>query len=266
MILLEAVRVRELPSQEGFPFDVPVIKQLGELRFETPVTVFIGENGTGKSTLLEGIAAAVHAITIGGDSIDQDETLAHARRLASRMVLSWKAKTQRGFFLRAEDFFNFTKELAKTRKQMESEIERVKVEYKDHSPLAQGLARAPFARSIGDMEARYGKDPDARSHGEAFLQIFKARFVPDGLYILDEPEAPLSPVRQLALIAMMKGMVDQGCQFLVSTHSPMLMAYPGATIMSIDDIPMKKVAFDDIEHVKIMRLFLNDPDNFLSRL
>ncbi len=266
MIVLESVRMRDLTAQEGFPFDVPVIKQLGELRFETPVTVFIGENGTGKSTLLEGLAAAVHAITIGGDSVDRDETLAHARRLASRVVLSWKVRTQRGFFLRAEDFFNFSKELAKSRKQMELEIERVKVEYKDHSPLAQGLAQAPFAKSIGEMEARYGKDPDARSHGESFLQLFKARFVPNGLYILDEPEAPLSPVRQLALIAMMKDMVDQGCQFLVATHSPILMAYPGATILSLDDVPMKQIAYDDIEHVKIMRMFLNDPDNFLSRL
>ncbi len=266
MIVLESVRMRELPGQEGFPFDVPVIKQLGELHFETPVTVFIGENGTGKSTLLEGIAAAVHAITIGGDSIDRDETLAHARKLASRMVVSWKAKTQRGFFLRAEDFFSFSKALAKTRKEMEAEIERVRVEYKDHSPLAQGLAKAPFARSIGEMEARYGKDPDGRSHGESFLHLFKARFVPNGFYILDEPEAPLSPVRQLALIAMMKDMVDQGCQFLVATHSSILMAYPGATILSLDDVPMKKIAFDDIEHVKIMRMFLNDPDNFLSRL
>ncbi len=266
MIVLESVRIRELHVQEGFPFNVPVIAQLGELRFETPVTVFIGENGTGKSTLLEGIAAAVHAITISGDSIDRDETLAHARRLASRMVVSWKVKTQRGFFLRAEDFFSFSKVLAKTRKEMEAEIERVRVEYKDHSPLAQGLAKAPFARSLGEMEARYGKDLDARSHGESFLQLFKARFVPNGFYILDEPEAPLSPVRQLALIAMMKDMVEQGCQFLVATHSPILMAYPGATILSLDDVPMKKIAFDDIEHVKIMRMFLNDPDNFLNRL
>ncbi|MBN2153453.1 MAG: AAA family ATPase [Candidatus Lokiarchaeota archaeon] len=266
MIVLESVRLREVPASEGFPFSVPAIKQLGELRFEAPVTVFIGENGTGKSTLLEGIAAAVHAITIGGDSVDRDETLAHARKLASRMVLAWAVKTHRGFFLRAEDFFNFSKELAKSRKQMEAEIERVKVEYKDHSPLAQGLAKAPFAKSISEMDARYGKDPDARSHGESFLQLFKARFVPNGLYILDEPEAPLSPVRQLALIAMMKDMVDQGCQFLVSTHSPILMAYPGANILSLDDVPMKRVAFDDVEHVRIMRMFLNDPDNFLSRL
>jgi predicted ATPase len=265
MIVLESVRMRNLPAIEGFPFTVPVIKQLGELRFETPVTIFIGENGTGKSTLLEGIAAAVHAITIGGDSMDRDETLAHARKLASRMVLSWKVKTQRGFFLRAEDFFNFSKELAKTRKQMEAEIERVKVEYKDHSLLAQGLAKAPFAKSLGEMEARYGKDLDARSHGESFLHLFKARFVPN-FYILDEPEAPLSPVRQLALVAMMKDMVEQGCQFLVATHSPILMAYPGATILSLDELPITKIAFDDIEHVKILRMFLNDPDNFLSRL
>lgn len=266
MIVLQSIRLRAGAKSNDFPFSVPVIQQLGELCFESPVTVFIGENGTGKSTLLEGIAAAIHAITIGGNNIDQDETLDHARTLAASMVLSWTVKTRRGFFLRAEDFFNFSKELARTRKQMEAEIERVKVEYADSSPLAQGLAKAPFVSSLHEMESRYGKDLDARSHGESFLQLFKARFVPNGLYVLDEPEAPLSPVRQLALVAMMKDMAGQGCQFLVATHSPILMAYPGATILSLDDVPMKKVAFDDIEHVKFMRMFLNDPENFLNRL
>nr|MDO8114819.1 heme ABC transporter ATP-binding protein CcmA [Candidatus Sigynarchaeota archaeon] len=266
MILLESVKMRDVPENEGFPFTVPVIKNLGELRFETPVTIFIGENGTGKSTLLEGIAASINSITIGGDDIGKDETLSHARRLAKHMILVWKFKSQRGFFLRAEDFFNFSKMLNKTRKEMEVEIERVKTEYEGHSKLAQDLAKAPFVSSIAAMESRYGTDLDGRSHGESFMQLFKARFVPNGFYILDEPEAPLSPVRQLALIAMMKDMVEQGCQFLIATHSPILMAYPGATILSLDDIPLKKITFDEIEHVKLLRAFLNDPDNYLRRL
>ena len=266
MILLESVKMREFPSNAEYPFTVPVIKSLHELRFETPVTIFIGENGTGKSSLLEGIAAAIHAITIGGESVDKDETLIRARLLAKYMVLTWKFKSQRGFFLRAEDFFNFCKQLNKTRAEMETEIDRVKKEYVGHSKIAQDLAKAPFVSSITEMESRYGKNLDARSHGESFLKLFQARFVPNGFYILDEPEAPLSPVRQLSLITMMKDMVDQGCQFLVATHSPVLMAYPDATILSLDDVPIKNVAYEDIEHVKFMRTFLNDPDNFIHRL
>ena len=266
MVLLESIKMKKFPDTENFPFSVPVLKQLGELRFESEVTIFIGENGTGKSTLLEGIAAAIHAITIGGESVDKDKTLAHSRLLAKYMVLTWKFKSQRGFFLRAEDFFNFCKQLNKTRQEMETEIERVRVEYAGHSKMAQDLAKAPFTASIADMESRYGKDLDARSHGESFLKLFQARFVPHGFYILDEPEAPLSPVRQLALIAMMKEMVHQGCQFLVATHSPILMAYPDATILSLDEAPIKKIAYEDIEHVKFMRAFLNDPDNYIRRL
>jgi predicted ATPase len=266
MVLLESIKMRKFPDNEEFPFTVPVIKSLGELRFETNVTIFIGENGAGKSTLLQGIAAAIHAITIGGESVDKDVTLANARLLARYMTLTWKLKSPRGFFLRAEDFFNFCRQLNKTRREMETEIERVKVEYQGHSKMAQDLARAPFVSSIADMESRYGKDLDARSHGESFLKLFQARFVPHGFYILDEPEAPLSPVRQLSLIAMIKEMVDQDCQFLVATHSPVLMAYPGATILSLDDVPIKNVAYEDIEHVKFMRAFLTDPDNFIHRL
>lgn len=149
---------------------------------------------------------------------------------------------------------------------METEIERVKKEYTNHSKMAQDLAKTPFVSSIAEMEFRYGKDLDARSHGESFLKLFQARFIPHGFYILDEPEAPLSPVSQLSLITMIKEMVDQGCQFLVATHSPILMAYPDATILSLDDVPIKKIVYEDIEHVKFMRAFLNDPDNFVHRL
>ncbi|HME56204.1 MAG TPA: AAA family ATPase [Candidatus Lokiarchaeia archaeon] len=266
MVLLEAVKMKKLPENGNFPFSVPVIKSLGELKFENDITIFIGENGTGKSTLLEGIAAATHAITIGGESVDIDESLDHARLLARYMILSWKLKSHRGFFLRAEDFFDFCKQLNRTRAEMETEIERVNAEYEGHSKMAQDLARAPFVSSIAEMESRYGKDLDARSHGESFLKLFQARFVPNGFYILDEPEAPLSPVRQLALITMMKDMVNQGCQFLIATHSPVLMAYPNATILSLDDVPIKNVAYEDIEAVKFMRAFLKDPDNFLRRL
>lgn len=114
---------------------------------------------------------------------------------------------------------------------------------------------------------RYGENLDAKSHGEGFLQLFQARFVPDGLYLLDEPEAPLSPQRQLALIAMMKDMIEQrSAQFVMATHSPILMGFPGAQIVTFDVVPPCVVKYEDTEHVRLTRDFLSNRESFLRHL
>ena len=139
-------------------------------------------------------------------------------------------------------------------------------EYKDRSSYAQGLAMGPAAASLGDMERRYGVDLDANSHGQSFLKLFQSRFVPGGLFLLDEPEAPLSPQSQLALIAMLADMVAQEGQFIVATHSPILLAFPGARIYSFDDGPVRAVEYASLDHVTLTRDFLNAPERFLRHL
>ena len=116
------------------------------------------------------------------------------------------------------------------------------------------------------MERRYGDGLDSQSHGESFLALFQSRFVPGGLYLLDEPEAPLSPLHQLSLLAAIKAMVEQDAQFVIATHSPIVMAYPGATILNFDTTPVSPVGYDDLEHVNLMRDFLNGPEAFLRHL
>ena len=116
------------------------------------------------------------------------------------------------------------------------------------------------------MEVHYGVDLDVNSHGESFLKLFQSRVVPGGLYLLDEPEAALSPQSQLAFLAMIKDSVDDGSQFLIATHSPILMAIPGATIFSFDQCPVGEVEFEDLEHVNLMRDFLARPERFLRHL
>ena len=116
------------------------------------------------------------------------------------------------------------------------------------------------------MEVRYGEYLDANSHGESVLKLFQSRLVPGGLYLLDEPEAALSPQSQLAFLAMIKDSVDDGSQFLIATHSPILMAIPGATIFSFDQCPVGEVEFEDLEHVNLMRDFLARPERFLRHL
>lgn len=264
--LLTVALKRERDAGAGFPFTVPAIGSLAPLDLAAPVTLFVGENGSGKSTLLEGIAAAARLPSVGADEVATDRTLAAQRRLGDVLRLTWSKRTHRGFFLRAEDFFGFQRRLATDRVAFEARLGELDAEYRDRSAYAKGLAAGPVRASLADMERRYGRDPDARSHGHAFLNLFQGRVVPSGLYLLDEPEAPLSPQNQLGLLAVLLEMVSQAAQFVIATHSPILLAFPGAKIYSFDRIPVAAVAYEDLDHVVLTRDFLNDPGAFLRRL
>jgi predicted ATPase len=253
-------------SSRKFPFNVPAIRTLPELSFDSAVTFFVGENGSGKSTLLEGIALSAGLPTVGSTAASDDQTLAAQRTLAKTLKLVWNRRTRRGFFLRAEDFFGYTKAMAKLRAELLQELVEIGENYKDRSEYAKGLAMGPAAGSLADMERRYGTDLDANSHGQSFLKLFQSRFVPGGLFLLDEPEAPLSPQSQLALMALMGEMIAQDAQFIVATHSPILLAFPDARIYSFDDGPVREVEYASLEHVLITRDFLNAPERYLNRL
>lgn len=253
--------------QPRFPFTVPTIASLDTLDLDTPVTCFVGENGSGKSTLLEAIAiaAALPSAGAAGRAMD-DETLHAQSFLAKALTLTWHTRSMRGFFLRAEDFFGFQHLLQRERQEFLATLERMEQDYADSSAKAKQLAMGPVKASLQDMERRYGADPDAKSHGEAFLHFFQNRLVPRGLYLMDEPEAALSPQRQLALLAMMFDLVADGAQFIIATHSPLLLAFPGARIYSFDDPPVAAVPWDQVEHVRLTRDFLATPERYLRNL
>jgi predicted ATPase len=260
------VGLKRRRDSTAFPFSVPAVRTLAALDVSARVTFFVGENGSGKSTLLEGIAAAAHLPSVGANDLDRDASLAGQRGLATALQLTWAKRTHRGFFLRAEDFFGFQRRLAAERVDFERRLVELDQEYADRSAYAKGLAAGPVRSSLAEMERRYGKDPDARSHGQAFLNLFQQRFVPDGLYLLDEPEAPLSPQNQLGLVAILLEMVRTDAQFIIATHSPILLAFPGAVLYSFDHLPVRPVAYGDLDHVTLTRDFLNDPGAFLRRL
>jgi len=250
----------------GFPFSLPAVKTLPDLSFDTPVTFFVGENGSGKSTVLEAIALAAGLPTVGSTDASKDATLEAQRAFAQALKLVWNQRTRKGFFLRAEDFFGFTKHLSQLRMELLQRISDIDVEYEGRSEWAKGLAKGPAAGSLADMERRYGVDLDANSHGQSFLKLFQSRFVPGGLYLLDEPEAPLSPQSQLGLLALISDMVEQEAQFIIATHSPILLAFPGARIYSFDKPPVSAVPYESLEHVSLTREFLNAPERFLRHL
>lgn len=266
MTQLLSATLKEGELQEGFPFSVPAVRSMGTLDMDVSVCLFVGENGSGKSTVLEALAVAIDLPAVGSGSVARDPSLEAQRRLARALRLVWRGRTHRGFFLRAEDFFGFQKALARQRVEHEAELRRLDEELREASPLARSLAMGVPRGSIHALEDRYGKNPDARSHGEAFLDLFKARLVPQGLYLLDEPEAALSPQSQLAFLDMIRASVEDGGQFIIATHSPILMAIPGARIFGFDEGSISVQRFEELESVALVRDFLQAPELFLRHL
>ncbi|MBV9409786.1 MAG: AAA family ATPase [Candidatus Eremiobacteraeota bacterium] len=250
---------------DAFPWTVPALRALREVRFRAPVTFLIGENGCGKSTLLEAIAVAVEARAVGAEDVKSDATLAGARRLAEAFEAVERGAPRVRSFFRAEDAFGFTKRIEREMAGIDAEADAMLNDEKA-GPFRRRLGANITRSSRSVLARRYGDDPHARSHGETFLGIVKAELLERGLYLLDEPETPLSPTRVLALLAMVNASASGGSQFVIATHSPILAALPGATILVFNGDKLVPTAYDDLEHVRVTRDFLNAPERFLRYL
>jgi predicted ATPase len=224
-----------------YPFSIPAIRGLGTLPFTAPVTFFVGENGSGKSTLLEAIAYQCGFNTAGGGRHHTHEVEASEAALGPRIRLSWLPKVTSGFFLRAESFWHFA-----------SYLDR--------------LAREDPSFNYGGYG---GRSLHEQSHGESFLSLFVHRFDSRArsIYLLDEPEAALSPARQLAFLRILHRHASSGrAQYIIATHSPILLGLPGAAIYSFDGGEIREVAWEETEHYQITKGFLNRPDLYLEEL
>lgn len=215
-----------------FPFDIPAFGRGIALDLPTPVTFFVGENGSGKSTLLEALAEICGFNPEGGSRDHHREAREDRSALAQALKLSWLPKMSDGFFMRAESFYNF----------------------------------ASYLDGVSDFTAYGGRSLHHQSHGESFLALFQNRFE-QGLYILDEPEAALSPQRQLAFLRIIHQLVTpRHAQFLIATHSPILLAYPGATLYQFEDGGIREVAYRDTDHYLVTKEFLSGPERMLQYL
>ncbi len=267
-MLLEAIEY-QAPANPPitFPFTVPVFASLRTATFESPITFLVGENGSGKSTFLETLACAADSITAGSESIRTDPTLMAVRNFSKHFKLIWTKRSRKGFFLRAEDFFGYAKQVAQMRAELEEEMAQVERDYSTagRSKTAKGLAMMPYTRELREIKQSYGEGGlDANSHGEGFFKFFQRRFTGEGLYLMDELEAALSPMRQLAFLRLLKESVGRGAQFVIATHSPIIMAYPGAAIWSFENGTICSSDYAQTEHVIITRDFLNHPETFLK--
>ncbi len=229
-----------VPSFGEFPYTIPAIGGLDEIDFEHPVTFFVGENGAGKSTLLEAIAVAWGLNPEGGSRNFRFATRNSHSGLNACLRLSRSARRVRdSYFLRAESYFNLATEI---------------------ESLDEGGLGPPIIGAYG------GRSLHEQSHGESFFALFMNRLRGDGFYVLDEPEAALSPSRQLAFLARLHELVQAGSQFLIATHSPILMAYPNASIFLMANGPPQITAYRDTEHFTVTRSFLANPDGMLDVL
>jgi predicted ATPase len=240
-VLAVQLRRDKVASFDEYPFSLPVVRNLERLELHPAVTFFVGENGSGKSTLLEGIAVAWGFNPEGGTKNFRFQTrVSHSVLHEYLRLIKGVHRPRDGFFLRAESLFNLASE----------------IEHLDREPA---LA-PPITDSYG------GRSLHEQSHGESFFAVMTHRFSGRGFYVLDEPESALSPSRQLAMIARVHELVRARSQFVIATHSPMLMAYPNAWIYQISEHGVHRVLLEDTEHYVVAKRFLNDTRQQLARL
>ena len=231
-----------MEGEEYFP-RIPTIRYLLDghsIYFESPVTFLVGENGTGKSTLLEAVAVGFGLNAEGGSRESEFETKRTHSDLYKLVALSRIRPPEDAFFLRAESFYN----------------------------LASNIDDVTDKDLVGrERRGKYGgKSLHAQSHGESFMALVKNRFQGNGLYLLDEPEAALSPRRQLELMKEMKRLTDRGAQFIIATHSPILMTFPEAGIYECSVSGIEEKRYEEMDHFTFTRDYLADPDKYLKEI
>lgn len=232
----------KIQDWNNYPFNIPILQSLDEMNITSKVCFFIGENGSGKSTLLEAIAHNFGLGKQGGSKNIQYKIIEEnaPQQLSSVLRLSWSRKPLSGYFIRAESFFNIASYLDKIKKE-------------------------PGGGAT--YEAYGGYSLHEQSHGESFLSLFKHRFSRPGFYLLDEPEAALSPQRQLSFLVILHKLQQySNTQFIIATHSPIILAYPNSQIFCFKDGKIEQVAYQDTEIYQIYSNFLNSPQRFLDKL
>lgn len=236
-----ALRREKVESFDRYPFCLPAIRSFEHLDLHPKLTFFVGENGSGKSTLLEAVAVSLGFNAEGGSrNFNFATRRSHSTLHECLRIAKGVRRPRTGYFLRAESFFNVA-----------TEIENLDAE--------PGLG-PPVIQSYG------GRSLHEQSHGESFMTLMTERFTGQGLYILDEPEAALSPQRQLAVLSRLHGLVREDSQFIIATHSPILMAYPDAWIYQCSEQGVERVAYEDTQHFQVTRDFLADPARMLREL
>ena len=246
-----------------YPYDVPAIKFAKNLDVSDAVTFLVGENGSGKSTLLEAIACRLQLPHLDGNSYEKNSFDA-AKTLLPYLELTWQIERSVGFFFRAEDFGDYLNSVHRVGTTIQNQIGDLGEDVPKHIK-EQMLESANY--QLKRIRRNFGQELNTFSHGEAYLHIMNKMIDTRGIYLLDEPEAALSPAKQLTLIAFIKHHLEtHNSQFIIATHSPILLAFPEASIFEITENSMDKTALENTEHYNITKSFLNNPEAYLRHL
>ena len=247
-----------------FPFSLPVFKKPFVLDFNRPVVIIAGDNGCGKSTLLEAIAYKLNLPTISSTSTVTDSTFDPSRELFDQVNIFWRNKTHNGMFFRAEDYIGFVRSVQMLKSDLGKDLKELEEQLRGYGlVLAQGLLKG----QVNELHSRYNGKLEEKSHGEGFLQILSSRIHGNGVYVLDEPEASLSPMKQLSLLSLlMQSATNSDAQFIIATHSPVLMGIPNSTIYYLNENGIAETAYEDTEHYQIYKSFLENRERFLRYL
>lgn len=245
-------RLRECAP--GYPGDTAVLRRFSRLDFSAPVTMLCGDNGCGKTTLIELLACKVRANRIGppqGALTGSQRAVAAA---ADDFHVVMGGRPAHSFLFTAEGFSQYVATLTAEKEFARAELDGLSGKY--GSDYARSLAAQPFAGTLAAIDHLYAAPLETQSHGQGFLDFFQSRLMPGGLYLMDEPEAALSHVNQLALIYLMQDAVSDGCQFVLATHSPILTACPGAAIYEIDEGRLTPTDYEHLSSVQFLSHFL----------
>lgn len=249
-----------LERTHPFPFDVPAIQFAKNIDVSNQITFFIGENGSGKSTLLETLACRLHLPHMDGYGYNK-KCFDSAKTILPFMELEWQIERSTGFFFRAEDFGDYLNSVHRN----DATIHRQLSDLEDDIPadILQQM-KDSANQQLHRVRKNFGQELDSFSHGEAYLHIMNRMVNQRGIYLLDEPEASLSPAKQLAFLYFLQEHLQHfNSQFIIATHSPVLMAYPNATIFEITENGMQKTPLEQTDHYTVTKLFLNNPSAFL---
>ena len=249
--------------ENPFPFNIPAVKFAKQIKLDERITIFVGDNGSGKSTLLETIALSLNIPLIGG-YIGSSAGFEAARSLKPYLDIEWGWQTDKGFFFRAEDFSHFIDAVEREKIRVQLELNELRGEVNDS--VIDKLSGS-MNYTLKTMIKNYGSNMQAYSHGEAYLTILQKQIHDKGVYVLDEPEAALSPLKQLSLIYfILEALKNKKAQFIIATHSPILMGLPGAALYEIQEDGMRRCEYKETEHYRITKTFLDNPDQYLRYL
>lgn len=257
MIYVKSINKKPGSHPATYPFSTSLICQFEEFTFTHPVTIFCGDNGSGKTSFMEILAERLSSIRIDTYGKENEK-----RKMIEKSTSSFTTALSRrpacNFFFQAEDFIRYIDHFEQMKQEAKEALREIDIEYADKSAFAKNQARGPHLDTLGSMSSMYANELMKISHGESFLEFFSSRLHPKGLYLLDEPEAALSYENQYVLALMVRESVRLDCQFIIATHSPVITAIPEAEVYQISQGQFTQVSYEEIDNVKFLNMFMKD--------